>query len=81
MTEIVLRIRGNLEMMRVTDKRDGPRTWSSASTMILVAFVVIGTIEAGAHEAAGAAVCFGLAVIYPPLRILRGRLAGRRDRP
>jgi len=24
-------------------------------------------------------VCFALAVIYPPLRILRGRLARRRD--
>jgi hypothetical protein len=67
-------------MTRVTDKRDGPRTWSSASTLILSAFVVLGTIEAGAHQAAGAAVCFALAVLYPPLRILRGRLAGRRDR-
>lgn len=66
-------------MTRVTGKRDGPRTWSTASTLILVAFVVIGTIEAGAHEASGAAVCFALAVIYSPLRILRGRLAGRRD--
>jgi len=31
-------------MMRVTDKRDAPRTWSSASTMILLAFVVIGIL-------------------------------------
>ena len=67
-------------MTRVTDKRDCPRIWSSTSTLILVAFVVLGTIEAGAHQAAGAAVCFALAVLYPPLRILRGRLAGRRDR-
>jgi hypothetical protein len=67
-------------MMRVTDKRDAPRTWSSASTLILLAFVVIGTLQAGAHDVPGAAVCFALAVIYPPLRILRGRLAGRRDR-
>jgi hypothetical protein len=48
--------------------------------MILVAFVVIGTLEAGAHHIPAAAVCFALAVIYPPLRILRGRLAGRWDR-
>jgi hypothetical protein len=48
--------------------------------MILLAFVVIGTLQAGAHDASAAAVCFGLAVIYPPLRILRGRLASRRDR-
>jgi hypothetical protein len=67
-------------MTRVTDKRDGPRIWSSTSTLILVAFVVLGTIEAGAHEAAGAAVCFALAILYPPLRILRGRLVGRGDR-
>jgi hypothetical protein len=67
-------------MMRVTDKRDAPRTWSSASTMILLAFVVIGILQAGAHHTSGAAVCFALAVIYPPLRILRGKLASRRDR-
>jgi hypothetical protein len=66
-------------MMRITDKRDAPRTWSSASTLILLAFVVIGTLQAGAHRNSGAAVCFALAVIYPPLRILRGRLASRRD--
>jgi hypothetical protein len=46
--------------------------------MILLAFVVIGILEAGAHQMSGAAVCFALAVIYPPLRILRGRLASRR---
>lgn len=65
--------------MRVTDKRDAPRTWSSTSTLILLAFVVIGTLQAGAHQIAGAAVCFALAAIYPPLRILRGRLTSRRD--
>ncbi len=48
--------------------------------MILLAFVVIGTLQAGAHHTSPAAVCFGLAVVYPPLRILRGRLASRRDR-
>ena len=46
--------------------------------MILLAFVVIGTLQAGAHHTSTAAVCFGLAVIYPPLRILRGRLTSRR---
>lgn len=65
-------------MMRVTDKRDAPRTWSNTSTAILLAFVVIGTLEAGAHHLSGAAVCFALAVIYPPLRVLRGHLASRR---
>jgi hypothetical protein len=48
--------------------------------MILLAFVVIGTLQAGAHHGAGALVCFLLAVAYPPLRILRGRLSSRRDR-
>jgi len=48
--------------------------------MILLAFVVIGILQAGAHHTSGAAVCFALAVIYPPLRILRGKLASRRDR-
>jgi hypothetical protein len=67
-------------MIRDTEKQAAPRIWSSTSTLILVAFVVIGTLEAGAHQPAGAAVCFALAVIYPPLRILRGRLARRRDR-
>ena len=68
-------------MLRVTDKRDAPRIWSGTSTMILLAFVVIGTLQAGAHHGSGAAVCFALAVIYPPLRILRGRLTriARRD--
>lgn len=66
-------------MLRITDKRDAPRTWSSASTLILVTFVVIGTLQAGAHHSSGAAVCFALAVIYPPLRILRGKLTSRRD--
>lgn len=47
--------------------------------MILLAFVVIGILEAGAHHTTPAAVCFALAVVYPPLRVLRGRLAGRRD--
>ena len=67
-------------MMQVTDKRDAPRTWSGVSTVILAAFVVIGILQAGAHHGAAAVVCFVLAVGYPPLRILRGRLAGRRDR-
>lgn len=66
-------------MMRVTDKRNAPRNWSSTSTLILLGFVVIGTLQAGAHHSSGAAVCFALAVIYPPLRILRGRLTSRRD--
>jgi hypothetical protein len=48
--------------------------------MILLAFVVIGTLQASAHHGAGAVVCFALAALYPPLRILRGRLASRRDR-
>jgi hypothetical protein len=67
-------------MIRATDKRNAPRNWSGTSTMILLAFIVIGTLQAGAHHGAGAVVCFALAVIYPPLRILRGRLASRRDR-
>jgi hypothetical protein len=48
--------------------------------MILLAFIVIGTLQAGAHHGAAAVVCFVLAVSYPPLRILRGRLTSRRDR-
>jgi hypothetical protein len=67
-------------MMRVSDTRNAPRNWSGASTVILLAFVVIGTLQAGAHHGAGALVCFLLAVAYPPLRILRGRLSSRRDR-
>jgi hypothetical protein len=67
-------------MMRVTEKRNAPRTWSSTSTVILLAFVVIGTLQAGAHHMPGAIVCFALAVIYPPLRVLRGRLTSSRDR-
>jgi hypothetical protein len=64
-------------MIRVTEKRDAPRAWSGTSTLILLAFVVIGTLQAGAHDTAGAAVCFALAVVYPPLRILLGRLTSR----
>jgi hypothetical protein len=67
-------------MMRDSEQRNASRNWSGASTLILLAFVVIGTLEVGAHQVAGAIVCFALAVIYPPLRVLRGRLAGRRDR-
>jgi hypothetical protein len=67
-------------MMRVTDTRNAPRHWSGASTMILLAFIVIGTLQAGAHHDSGAIVCFALAVAYPPLRILRGRLTSRRAR-
>ena len=67
-------------MIRATDNRDAPRNWSGASTVILLAFVVIGTLQAGAHHGAAAVVCFALAVIYPPLRVLWGRLASRRDR-
>jgi hypothetical protein len=67
-------------MIRAADKRNAPRNWSGTSTMILLAFIVIGTLQAGAHHGAGAVVCFALAVIYPPLRVLRGRLASRRDR-
>jgi hypothetical protein len=67
-------------MTRVTDKRNAPRNWSGTSTMVLLAFVVIGTLQAGAHHASGAVVCFALAVIYPPLRVLRGRLASGRER-
>jgi hypothetical protein len=48
--------------------------------MILLAFVVIGTLEFGAHHASAGVVCFALAAIYPPLRILRGRLTRSRDR-
>jgi hypothetical protein len=66
-------------MMRVTDKRNAHRNWSGTSTAILLAFVVIGTLQAGAHHGTGAVVCFALAAIYPPLRVLRGRLASRRD--
>jgi hypothetical protein len=66
-------------MIRAGQQRDAPRNWSSASTVILLVFVVIGILEAGAHQLSGAVVCFVLAVIYPPLRILRGRLASRRD--
>ena len=67
-------------MIRTTDNPDAPRNWSGASTVILLAFVVIGTLQAGAHHGTGAVVCFALAVIYPSLRVLRGRLASRRDR-
>jgi hypothetical protein len=67
-------------MIRVTDTRNAPRNWSGASTIILLAFVVIGTLQAGAHDVRGAVVCFVLAACYPPLRILRGRLTSRRDR-
>ena len=67
-------------MIRATDKRDAPRNWSGTSTVILLAFVVIGTLQAGAHHGAGAVACFALAAIYPLLRVLRGRLASRRDR-
>ena len=48
--------------------------------MVLLAFVVIGTLQAGAHDVPGAVACFVLAVVYPPLRVLRGQLASRRDR-
>jgi hypothetical protein len=47
--------------------------------MILLAFVVMGTLQAGAHDTRGAVVCFGLALIYPPLRVLRGRLTSFRN--
>jgi hypothetical protein len=67
-------------MIRDTDKRDAPRNWSGTSTMILLAFIVIGTLQAGAHDGAGAVACFVLAACYPPLRILRGRLTRSRDR-
>jgi hypothetical protein len=67
-------------MMRVTETRDAPRNWSGTSTLILLTFVVIGTLQAGAHDVTGAVICFGLAACYPPLRILRGRLTGSRDR-
>jgi hypothetical protein len=67
-------------MIRVTETRNAPRNWSGTSTVILLAFIVIGTLRAGAHDAAGAVVCFVLAACYPPLRILRGRLTSRRDR-
>lgn len=48
--------------------------------MILLAFIVIGTLQAGAHDTSGAVVCFVLAACYPALRILRGRLTSRQDR-
>jgi hypothetical protein len=64
-------------MIRVTDNQVAPRTWSHASTVILLAFVVIGTMQAGAHHTSSAVVCFALAALYPPLRILRGRLTSR----
>jgi hypothetical protein len=67
-------------MMRNTEERKAPRNWSGASTLILLAFLAIGATQVAAHDVPGAAVCFGLAVIYPPLRVLRGRLASRRDR-
>jgi hypothetical protein len=47
--------------------------------MILLAFIVIGTLQAGAHDPRGAAICFILAACYPLLRILRGKLAACRD--
>jgi hypothetical protein len=67
-------------MLRVTEKRNAPRNWSGTSTLILLAFVVIGTLQAGAHHVAGAVICFALAVSYPPLRVLRGRLTRSLDR-
>jgi hypothetical protein len=67
-------------MMRDSEERNAPRNWSGASTLILLTFVVIGILEAGAHQVPGAVVCFVLAVCYPPLRVLRGRLTSRRDR-
>jgi hypothetical protein len=66
-------------MLRDTDKRSAPRTWSGTSTAILAAFVVIGTLQAGSHHMAGAVICFALAVAYPPLRVLRGRLTSSRN--
>jgi hypothetical protein len=66
-------------MFRVTDTRNAPRNWSGTSTMILLAFIVIGTLQAGAHHDSGAVVCFVLAACYPPLRILRGRLTRSRN--
>ena len=66
-------------MIRVTNTRDAPRNWSGASTLVLLAFVVIGTLQASDHHMSSAVVCFALAVLYPPLRILRGRLTRSRD--
>jgi hypothetical protein len=66
-------------MMRNTETRTAPRNWSGTSTLILLTFVVIGTLQAGAHHLPGALICYGLAVAYPPLRVLRGRLTRSRD--
>jgi len=66
-------------MIQDSDKRNAPRTWSTTSTTVLLAFVVIGILEAGAHHTPAAAACFALAAIYPPLRVLRGRLTSHRD--
>jgi hypothetical protein len=67
-------------MVRVTDTRSAPRNWSGPSTVILLTFIVIGILQAGAHDPRGAVVCFLLAAVYPPLRILRGRLTSSRNR-
>jgi hypothetical protein len=61
------------------ETRNAPRNWSGTSTLILLTFVVIGTLQAGSHNVTGAVVCFALAVIYPPLRVLRGRLTRSAD--
>lgn len=66
-------------MIRTEDKRTAPRNWSATSTLILLAFVVIGTLQAGSHHVAGAVICFALAALYPPLRVMRGRLTRSRD--
>ena len=60
-----------------TREQNAPRTWSSTSTLILLTFVLVGILQVGAHSVPGAVVCFALAVTYPPLRVLRGRLASR----
>jgi hypothetical protein len=51
-----------------------PWNWSRTATFVLVAFLVIGTLELAGRQVAGAVICFALAVAYVPLRVLRGQL-------
>jgi hypothetical protein len=49
-------------------------SWSGTATFVLLAFLAVGTVELGGHHLAGAVMCFVLAAVYVPLRLLRGHL-------
>jgi hypothetical protein len=63
-----------------TPSQPSPRIWSSTATFVLLAFLAIGTVQLGGRQVAGAAICFGLAAAYLPLRVLRVRLQRARER-